>query len=257
MPRWRQKRKPKRSIISLVACLFLLYFLIFPLICYIFLGKADAANNISNVVSLIPFGNAWYACAINIFAELTNTSLEVLSLPPITVTYALGELAKSIFTAIIFELLYMLLSHIMGFEEYRGVNNYVMRICTSLMLALLAACIAPSVMEHLVGLFHLFGSGMSDVITFFIIVLQLGGMIAFLLIFKGLSILNSALFVLIKLVLVDLLRLVICYISFFMLYIAITQKMYLLLAPTFCDFVGIGILLLGIELMLQSVLPSD
>lgn len=257
MPKWRQRKKPKRSIVSLVACLFLLYFLIFPLFCYIFLGKADAANDISNVVSLIPFGNAWYACAINIFSELTSTSLEMLSLPPITVAYVLSELAKSIFTAIIFELLYMLLSNMMGFEEYRGVNNYIMRICTSLMLALLAACIAPAVMEHLVGLFHLFGSGISNVITFLIIALQLGGTIAFLLIFKGLSILNSALFVLIKLVLLDLLRLVICYISFFMLYIAIAKKMYLLLVPTFCGFVGIGILLIGIELMLQSVLPSD
>ena len=183
---------------------------------------------------------------------------QALSLQPVhtapSVSYIIQELSEGIFTVIIYEALRLLFFIPMDLTgDNAGRWNKGKRLVISVAMAVLAACLAPALINWTFANLNVLGQGMRTFLSALISLILLGGSVAFFLFLKSFTVGIAIAFVLIKVFVEGLLRLAVSYVSLFALLVGFEQNAWSLIIGGMSGFLGIALLLAGIEMMLKPL----
>ena len=253
----------RNSLISLIALMIILYFVALPLVFAVLCGIFGSAEGvILKVVEIFPFGEGILHLALSIASAIGG---QVVSFPEtqgyLTFSYVLGELAKGIFTIIIFELLNLLLYMVLGLTDGTGRWNGLKKTCVTVFDALLAACLAPLPIQFAMDQISILmanGQGLrqiaGNIISCIVYAVVAGGAIVFLYVVLGFTLAKAIAFILGKVVLIDFVRLLVSYTCILLILLFWYSGNYGMLIPACCGLLGISLLLAGIDLVISPLL---
>lgn len=251
----------QNSILSFVAMAFLLYFVGLPLIIAILMEYFGSVDEIIiNVVGLIPFGQQYYELAIQFINSLSGQVVSYVHMTnSFTIGYMMGELAKELFTVIIFEALNLGVGILLGFTydggkiSPQGFWNRAKYILATAVNALIAACLSPIPLNYIFSNLSSLGNIGAGVISFLISAVLVSGGIAFFVFLSSLSIGMAIGYVFIKFFLMGACRISVSYLAILMILIGWKEGVFFLSAGGVTALLALGIMLGAIEMMLQSV----
>ncbi len=253
----KEKRFP---IFKFVALALLLYYFGGPLIMAVLTGIFGPVPEIINkMVDLIPFGESYYAIAIqvvnSILGEATSNNIKEY----FTISYVLQNLAKELFTVVIFEAATLSACIVLGLADSRGNLNpkgaweKIEYYLITVIIALASACLAPIPLEGVIfSRFHTLESSWQSIISLILSVVLVGGGIAFFLFLYSFSIGKAIAFVFIKFLLLGTFRISVCYLAILVYLIGEENRLFLLSAGGVTSLLALGIMLVGIEMVLKS-----
>lgn len=250
-----KKKYVLNSPASLLGTILLMLFIV-PIVIISFAEALGGFSQIiTDLIDLLPFGEAWYFVAIQIINAMTD---QALSLQPVhtapSVSYIIQELSEGIFTVIIYEALRLLFFIPMDLTgDNAGRWNKGKRLVISVAMAVLAACLAPALINWTFANLNVLGQGMRTFLSALISLILLGGGVAFFLFLKSFTVGIAIAFVLIKVFVEGLLRLAVSYVSLFALLVGFEQNAWSLIIGGMSGFLGIALLLAGIEMMLKPL----
>lgn len=250
-----KRYKAHNSIISFIALAFLLYFVGLPIVIAVLTSYfGSIAEVITSVVDLIPFGKTYLWLTVQIMNALGGQIVGYAGIGgALTLAYVMQELAKGLFTVIIFEALNLGVAGLMGLTEAKGFWNKAKLLLITVMNALVAACLAPLPLNYIFSQFGSLENIISGIISFLLSGILLGGGIAFFLFLKNLTIGVAVCYVLMKFVLMSTVRLSVSYLCILLILLGIQNGLFGLIVSGSSGLLGIALLLGGIELMIDSV----
>lgn len=251
----------RNSILSFVAMAFLLYFIGLPLVIAVLMDYFGSPGEIiTNVIDIIPFGKTYYEFAVQIVNSLGGQIVGYVNLNGhLTIGYVIGELAKGLFTVIIFEALNLGVCTILGFVDSdgkinpEGIWNRAKCLLITAIDALVAACLAPIPLNYIFSNLHSLGGVWSGIISFLLSVVLVGGGVGFFVFLNSLSIGMAIAYVVIKFFLIGACRISVSYLAILVILIGWQNGLYLLSTEGAALLLMIGLLLGGIEMMIKSV----
>lgn len=246
----------KNSILSLIALVFLLYFIVLPIVIAAAVGYfGSMAAVITAVVDLIPFGKQFYGLSIQIINAIGGQVVGYMDFSgKFSLPYFMGELAKGLLTAIIFEALNYATTTFMGVKDPEGRWNVMKKMLISVTNALIAACLAPLPLNYLLAQMPTAGFAASAIGAGLLAAVLIVGGVAIFTLIKPLSIASALLWVLLKLVAMSFIRLAFSYVAILFILVGWQNGLYGMAASGLAGLVGIALLLAGIEMMLESVI---
>ncbi|MCQ2510882.1 MAG: hypothetical protein MJ116_10520 [Lachnospiraceae bacterium] len=250
------------TINSFVALAILLYFIGLPLIMAALLEHFGSVGEIiTNMIDLIPFGKTYYEFAVQIVNSLSGQVVNYNHFDDyLTIGYIIGELAKGLFTVIMFEALNLGCSIFLGLVDPksakidpRGIWNKAKYVLITAINALLAACLSPLPMNYIFSIMHSLGSVGSGIVSFLLSVVLVGGGVAFFVFLNSLSVGKAIAYVLIKFFLIGACRTSVSYLAILAILLGWQNGLYRLLASGVTLFFTIALLLGGIEMAIKNV----
>lgn len=257
-----RSRNGQNTFISFIALILIIYFIVLPLLfailCNVFGSISELINKLAE---LIPFGEGILHLSIEIVSAITSQTVSYQETQGyLTFSYVLGELTKSVFTIIIFELLNIILFKVMGLDGSRGRWNKLKKICVTVVDALVAACFAPLLIQFVFGqVSTLMANGQfanqiaGNVISCILYSIVTGGTIVFVYIVFGISLAKAIGFVLGKIVMLDFVRLLCSYLCILLILLFWYTGHYWMMLSGCAGLLGIALLLAGIEMMISPI----
>lgn len=245
------------SPISLLSTILIMVFIV-PVVVLPFVNALGGFEEIiTDLIELLPFGHAFHHIAILIVNSITGQIVNYHSIQGVfTLSYVIQELAEGIFTVIIYEALCLATSMLMGLADKnnRGRWNGMKRMVVKVAMAVIAACLAPALINwtfaNMGGLSNGWRTFLSGVIS---AVLLGGGGWFFVTLFSAKAVGTVIAFVLLKFLVVGFVRLVFSYIFLFVLLIGFQQGTFSLMLSGMSGFLGVILILAGLELMLDKI----
>lgn len=252
----------RNSILSFVAMAFLLYFIGLPLVIAVLMDYFGSVEEIiTNVIDLIPFGKPYYEFAVQIVNSLGGQVVGYMNLNGyLTIGYIIGELAKGLFTVIIFEALNLGVCMLLGFVDSdgrinpEGIWNRAKCLLITAINALIAACLSPIPLNYIFSNLHSLGGVWSSIVSFLLSVVLIGGGVAFFVFLSSLSVGMAIAYVLIKFFLIGACRISVSYLAILVILIGWQNGLFLLSAGGVALLFTIGLMLGGIEMMIKGAL---
>ena len=241
------------SLGSFIATLLFLYFLVSALVVPFINALGGIGEIITDLVELLPFGEAWYWIAL----QLINTiSGQVVSNYPMagnfSFSYLLNELCQGVFTVILYEAGCLLMSMIMGLEK-KGRWIKLKDLAVKVGVAIIAACLAPALINYIFSGLPNMAQGWQIFISSLVTtILSLGGT-AFFLFLYGLTLGNAALFVFLKFFVVGGLRLGGTYIFLMLFLLGCKNHLFSVAFRGLSGFLIVILLMSAIEMMLKPL----
>lgn len=251
----------QNTIMSFVAMAFILYFIALPLIMAAFLDYFGSVEEIiTNVIELIPFGETYFALTIQFVNSISGRIVSYIDMTEyFTMNYLMEELAKGLFTIIIFEALKLAVCWVVGFVDGdgkikpEGVWNKAKYLLITVSVALIAACFAPFLLNYIFSNLYLLGKIWSVVISLLVSVILVGGGITFFLFLLGLSIAKTIIYVIMKFFVIGVCRISCSYVAILFILICWQQHLILLSASGMTALFVIGLMLGEVEMIVDSV----
>lgn len=250
-----------KSIGSVLATL-LLGIIVLELVILPFINVLGGFTGIvTEFIGLVPFGEVIGEFAHGILSATLGQGGQIQPIQQnvITVSYVFQELAKSLFTIIIYETLCLLVLRPMGlsvdYKDNSGADKIKWWI-VKVIMAIIAAALAPLLMKWTFANMATLTSGWKIFISGLISTILTGGGIAFFMFFLGISIAKAILYVVLKFIVVGGLRLFGCY-TFLMLALLGLQNGILSWVVYSVPVIMVIIMLLtGVEIMLESIVKK-
>lgn len=256
------KRNLLNSPVSFIALIIVLYLIVIPLIIAVLCGVFGSIPEVINkVVEFLPFGEGILHLTIGLFSALTSQAVSFQETQGyLSFTYVLGEMAKAMFTIIVFEALNRGLFFLLGLNE-KGYWIRLKKVCVMVFNALLAPCLAPFLMNFVTDwLSQLVSSGQFSG--------RLAGNILFCVLFAvvavaaimimqswaGLGFGMSIAYVLGKTVVLDFIRLLCSYLCILLILLFWQTGNYGMMIPACGGLLGVALIFAGIDLMLDPLL---
>jgi|GEM_PF-4150848 len=251
----------RNSILSFVAMAFILYFIGLPLVIAVLMDYFGSVGEIiTNVIDLIPFGKPYYELAVQLVNSLGGQVVSYINMTGyLTIGYLIGELAKGLYTVIIFEALNLGVCMLLGLVDTDGkINpegfwNRAKCLLITAINALIAACLAPLPLNYIFSNLHTLGGIWSSIVSLLLSIVLVGGGIAFFVFLCSLSIGMAIAYVLIKFFLIGACRISVSYLAILVILIGWQNGLVLLTANGVILLLGIGLALGGIEMMIKGV----
>lgn len=247
--------KAHNSILSFIALAFLLYFVGLPLIIAALINYFGSISEvITNVIDLIPFGKAYYWFSLQIINALGGQISAYTGMNGyLSISYILEELAKGLFTAILFESMNYALPAIMGLNEPYGIWNKAKLLLITVANALIAACLSPLPLNYIFSNISSLGIVGTSIISSLLSFILVGGGIAFFVFLNSFNIGTAITYVLTKFIVMSTFRLSVSYLSILIILIGWQNGLFGLMASGVAGLLGVALILGGIELMLDSL----
>lgn len=250
----------RNSILSFVAMAFLLYFIGLPLVIAVLMDYFGSVGEIiTNVIDLIPFGKPYYEFAVQIVNSLGGQVVGYMNLNGyLTIGYIIGELAKGLFTVIIFEALNLGVCMLLGFVDSdgrinpEGIWNRAKCLLITAINALIAACLSPIPLNYIFSNLHSLGGVWSSIVSFLLSVVLVGGGVVFFVFLSSLSIGMAIVYVLIKLLLFGACRISVSYLAILVILIGWQNGLVLFTVNGVLLLLVMGLALGGIEMMIKG-----
>lgn len=252
----------RNSVLSFVAMAFLLYFIGLPLVIAVLMDYFGSVGEIiTNVIDLIPFGKPYYEFAVQLVNSLGGQVVSYInSTGYLTIGYIIGELAKGLFTVIIFEALNLGVCILLGFVDVhgkinpKGIWNRAKCLLITVISALIAACLSPLPLNYIFSNLHSLGGVLASIVSLALSVILVGGGVAFFVFLSSLSIGMAIAYVLIKFFLIGACRISVSYLAILVILIGWQNGLFLLSVSGMALLFTIGLMLGGIEMMIKGVL---
>ncbi len=251
----KKRRYILNSPISLLSTILLMFFVI-PVVVLPFVNALGGFSEIiTDLIELLPFGQAFYEIALLIINSMAGQVVNYHAIQGVfTLSYVIQELSEGIFTIIVYEALRLGVFLLMDLtDDNRGRWNKMKRLVVSVGMAIISACLAPALINWTFSNMQGLGTGLKVFFSSLISTILLGGGVAFFVFLQGFSLGMSIAFVALKFLLVGALRLSGSYIFLMMLLIGCEHHIWSLILSGMSGFLGIILLLVGIELMIDSV----
>lgn len=250
----------RNSILSFVAMAFLLYFIGLPLVIAVLMDYFGSVGEIiTNVIDLIPFGKPYYEFAVQLVNSLGGQVVSYMNFTGyLTIGYIIGELAKGLFTVIIFEALNLGVCMLLGFVDSDGrINpegfwNRAKYLLITAINALIAACLSPLPLNYIFSNLHSLGGVWSSIVSLVLSAVLVGGGVAFFVFLSSLSIGMAIAYVLIKFFLLGACRISVSYLAILVILIGWQNGLVLLTANGVLLLLVMGLALGGIEMMIKG-----
>lgn len=250
----------RNSMLSFVAMAFLLYFIGLPLVIAVLMDYFGSVGEIiTNVIDLIPFGKPYYEFAVQLVNSLGGQVVSYMNFTGyLTIGYIIGELAKGLFTVIIFEALNLGVCMLLGFVDSDGrINpegfwNRAKCLLITAINALIAACLSPLPLNYIFSNLHSLGGVWSSIVSLVLSAVLVGGGVAFFVFLSSLSIGMAIAYVLIKFFLLGACRISVSYLAILVILIGWQNGLVLLTANGVLLLLVVGLALGGIEMMIKG-----
>ena len=250
----------RNSMLSFVAMAFLLYFIGLPLVIAVLMDYFGSVGEIiTNVIDLIPFGKPYYEFAVQLVNSLGGQVVSYMNFTGyLTIGYIIGELAKGLFTVIIFEALNLGVCMLLGFVDSDGrINpegfwNRAKCLLITAINALIAACLSPLPLNYIFSNLHSLGGVWSSIVSLVLSAVLVGGGVAFFVFLRSLSIGMAIAYVLIKFFLLGACRISVSYLAILVILIGWQNGLVLLTANGVLLLLVVGLALGGIEMMIKG-----
>lgn len=257
-----KNNKGQNSILSFCALMILMYFLGLPLIAAILQAYFGSIGQvITNAIDMIPFGETYFELGIQIVNAIGGQVVNYADMTgSLTFGYITTELAKALFTVIMFEAVNFLAGKLMGFADGgkikpTGIWNKAKFMLISVFNALLAAFLAPIPMNYIFDHFHMASEFWQTVISIVLSTALVGGGISFFALLCGMSALTAILYVVGKFFVVGACRISISYIAIFVVLIGWQNGLPIQLITGMSCLLVVGLVLGGIEMLIGTLRP--
>lgn len=256
MARRSNKRYILNSPLSLLSTI-LVAMVIVPMVVLPFVEALGGVDEIIiDLVGILPFGDVWYAAAVLVGNSILDQVVNVYSLKGVfTVSYVIQELSEGIFTVIIYEALRLLVMIPMGLNDpmNKGRWNGIKRIIVNITMAVIAACLAPALINWLFTNMGVLSQGWRTVISALVSTILLGGGVAFFVLLSGLAVGQSVIYVAVKFFIVGAVRLAGSYVFLMLLLLAWQNRVWTLFTGALSGFLAVMVLMAAVELMIDSM----
>lgn len=251
----RQRERGRNSFLSFIVLLIVIYLIGLPVL---LATRGSAADLIGDMADLIPFGSFVLQISVKLLSKFVQVNPSYLSILPLfTFANFLEELAKGLFTVILFEALNLLGGLMLGVWNPEGRWNRMKKLALSVLNALLAAAFAPWLIRVVLDNIKQAGGLMTAVVSGVLALVLLGGGAAFFAAMLGISASMALLYVIIKFGLIACIELFLVYFFIYsVLLVWETGAYWALLTGSGSLFVCL-LLLAGIGLMIDSVFGAN
>lgn len=255
-----KKYKAQNSVLSFVTTALFAYVIGLPLVIALLMSFFGSIGEIiTQVVSLIPFGESFFAITIQIINTITGQAISYNTADYLSWSYIFGELAKGLFTVIIFEALKLLICIPMGFMDEKGKikpegfwnkGKYllVVAICS-----LVAACLAPLPINYILDNLQSLGSFWAGMISSLVSAVLVGGGIFFFMFLKSISLGIAIAYVLVKYLLVDACSIAVSYVMILAILIGLQKGFFLLTAESMGMLLALSIMLSALDMLFDNL----
>ena len=156
-------------------------------------------------------------------------------------------------TAVLFQAVNNFLQTVMNIKERGGVYNVLMQMISGMFSALICTFIASIVLyflcQQLVSLLNI----IQRIVSIFVTCITVGGAIGVLYFVLGAGIFGAVAFVLLKIVLINVLKVGVTYTGIILIILFLGEKAYLKLFSVFAVWGVVIIILIGIDIMISSM----
>ncbi len=248
--------RARNSLLSFVALAMILYCGVVPVVVAALAdGGWSATEVLTQTIELIPFGPFIYQMVFNVIVG--SLGGQVVSAIGNSVALSLDvvtqELAKGLFTVIIYEALKLVGDMLLGLKEATGCWNVAKKLLFTSVAALVAAYLSPLLMDYVFNGFGIMGGSIVSWASALLSVAMLGGGTLFYAALLGIPIIQAVLFVLVKFLLISAAKLVAVYAFLMVIIIGYQYQQYALVAEGVGMLFAVALILGGIELMVDSV----
>lgn len=256
--RYREKSKyryPLNSMWSLLATILLLILIYTVLVLPFIESMGGMGEFITDLVELFPFGEVSCRLAIEIINAIAGQTVNYVSIKGVfTFSYVMQELLEGIFTVIIYEAMTKALIMAMQLDDpdVRGFWNSMKKVAVRMGVAIIAACLAPSlinfIFSHMGGMSNIWKTIISSLVS----VILVGGGIMFFLFLYNLTFGEALGYVLLKFLVAGALRLTASYICIFIICFGIQYGLFSLIFGGASGLIGFALILAAIEMMIGA-----
>ena len=131
--------------------------------------------------------------------------------------------------------------------------NGIKRIIVNITMAVIAACLAPALINWLFTNMGVLSQGWRTVISALVSTILLGGGVAFFVLLSGLAVGQSVIYVAVKFFIVGAVRLAGSYVFLMLLLLAWQNRVWTLFTGALSGFLAVMVLMAAVELMIDSM----
>lgn len=255
-------KKMRGSINRLIGLLLFLWLLL-PILYVLLIQFVQQDQLLLDLIDLIPFGESVYWCTLRIVSTLAG-AVQEYSVPNFQFTpgYVIQELAKSLFVSILFEAGMTGCSQLLELKETKGktrsqkVVNNLTTILLAIPVSLLAACLSPLLLDYIFSNLDTLGGVGRTAISLLVALLLTGGGFLFFFFLLGQSLLLAFLYVVIKIILLNMLRIFLCYAGIFAIVIAVRTDLPYLIGPSLSALLSCVLILCVLDWALDATIHA-
>lgn len=210
-----------------------------------------------STIEYIPFGNVWALVCVDLFSESFNMgnslSKYLVGLKELSSLDFFEDTATLMLTAVLFQAVNNFLQTVMNIKERGGVYNVLMQMISGMFSALICTFIASIVLHFLCQQLVSLPNIIQRIVSIFVTCITVGGAIGVLYFVLGAGIFGAVAFVLLKIVLINVLKVGVTYTGIILIILFLGEKAYLKLFSVFAVWGVVIIILIGIDIMISSM----
>lgn len=210
-----------------------------------------------SMVEYIPFGSVWGNICINLFSDSFNMgnglAEYLISVKALSLLDVFEDTATLILTAVFFEAVNNALQVIMNIKGRGGIYNILMKMISGMISALLCTFIASIVLHFLCQQLVLLPNIIQGIISILVTCITVSGAVGVMYFVMGVGIFGVVAFVLLKIVLINVLKVGATYTCIMLVLLFLGEKAYLKLFSVFAAWGVVIIMLIGIDIMISSI----
>lgn len=249
----------RRYFIRIIAALLLSYFVIMT-VSAVFGASLDRDSMLDvwvAVLESLPFGKVFGMISIRIFTEALgmgrDMSAYILRLNNFGPIDFLNDLCKIILTGALIEAVGFFLQALTGVSEGGGITKITMRGIIGVVSAFLCTGIAALVLSHLENSLISFPDAVQGAIKFIVFLISIAGTVGIFYFTLGCSIAGALVMGLVKNLLVNVIKVAATYIGVLLILLYISEGEYLKILPVIGGWGVVIIMMIGVDLMLESI----
>lgn len=212
-----------------------------------------------DIIEAFPFGSAFGELAVRIFNKVVSTGASMTQYTQAFVNLTgpaamMQELGKLCLTAVIYEAVANAGDAVMVTKETSKGWAFAQRALWHMVAALLCAGLCSMLLRFVYGQINQLAPAFSRFWSDVIVTIVLSGAVGVFFFVLGIGLARTILYVLVKLVLMNVINMVISYVFLLFIVLCMSEKAYLKIFSGSCIWLALIIALVGIDLMLTPVL---
>lgn len=210
-----------------------------------------------SMLKYIPFGNVLAPVCIDLFSDSfnmgNNLSEYLVGIKALTPLDFFEDIATLMLTAVFFEAVNNALQVIMGIKNRGGVYNVLIKMISGMVSALLCTFIASIVLHFLCQQLVLLPNIVQGIVSIIVTCITVAGAIGILYFVLGVGMVGALVFVLIKIVIINVLKVGATYTGILLVLLFLGEKAYLKMFSVISVWGVVIIVLIGIDIMISSI----
>lgn len=208
-------------------------------------------------IDRIPFGSKLGTFCVNVFSDSFEIEHDMtrylLNIKSLGIKDVLEDICLLAVTALIFEAGNNILQILLGVKGRISIHDVIIQMLCGMVSVIICTLLASILMNYLYTKMDQLSSIVQSAISILIALLTIGGSFGFMYFVLEISALGALLFVGIKVLFINILKVLITYSSILFIILFISEEAYLKMFAVFAGWGGIIIVLLGLD-MLVSIL---